>query len=403
MCVDQQLFHSGVRGRADTYKKNAKDTNASKMSPKTQEARVISEALKGQTIHVPNLYSILKGWPVKANVNYERLVPVVEDAFDRQSPNLREKYRRADYARFVSLYYPHPEWDRVQTLALYIIWLFCWDDAIDQQGTVDLSNNLLRAKTRRDNTIRVLEYVLGLAPKFGSDTQFSQADYELKVIGDELKKAYTQEQRQVFMSQMRRYIGNCHEEQTMRLQGTLPSIESYSELRHGTAAVWTLCALVESVIQEIRYSSLVDQYIRFGLSENISEHIRYMEQIQTIWSETSRAVWITNDILSLRKEIPKEGSESVVNAIPIIMKHEGKCPQQAVDALLAELATSVAAFEAAAIGLEEAADKGERELLKTYCDACRCMVTGSILFSLESSRYKLEDCLNEDGSLDILL
>ncbi|KAK1967252.1 terpenoid synthase [Colletotrichum sublineola] len=386
MCVGRQLFHSGARSRANTRKQKSKERVAEKRSSKSQETRVIIEALKGQAIHVPNLYSIFKGWPVKANINYERLVPVVEDAFDRQSPNLREKYRRANYARFVSLYYPHPEWNQVRILALYIIWLFCWDDAIDQQGTGDLSNDLLRAKTRRDNTIRVLEHVLGLDNKFDSDIEFAQADYELKVIGDELKKAYTQEQRQVFMNQMRRYIGNCHEEQAMRLQGTLPGIDSYSELRHGTAAVWTLCALVE-----------------FGLSEKIPEHIRYMKQIQTIWSETSRAVWITNDILSLRKEIPEEGSESVVNAVPIIMKHEGKCPQQAVDALLAELVTSVTAFEAAAIDLEEAVGKEGKELMKTYCDACRCMVTGSIQFTFESSRYKLEGCLNEDGSLDILL
>ncbi|KAK2004126.1 terpenoid synthase [Colletotrichum falcatum] len=386
MWVGHQLFHSGVHSRAQIRKRNSKDATADEMSSKEQDTQIIIEALKGQTIHVPNLYSILKGWPVKANVNYERLILVVEDAFDRQSPNLREKYRRADFARFVSLYYPHPKWDRVQTLARYIIWLFCWDDAIDQQGTSDLSNDLLRAKAHRENTIRVLEHVLGLSPEFDSDMELVQADYELKVIGDELKKDYTQEQRQVFMNQLRRYIGNCHKEQSMRLQGTLPGIESYSELRHGTAAVWTLCALVE-----------------FGLSENIPEHIRYMQQVQTIWSETSRAVWITNDILSLRKEIPKEGGESVVNAIPIMMKHEGKCPQQAVDALLAELASSVAAFEAAAVVLEEAAGKGESELVKTYCDACRCMVTGSIQFSFESSRYKLEGCLNEDGSLDILL
>ncbi|GKT40095.1 uncharacterized protein ColSpa_00276 [Colletotrichum spaethianum] len=85
------------------------------------------------------------------------------------------------------------------------------------------------------------------------------------------------------------------------------------------------------------------------------------------------------------------------------MKHGGKSPQQAVDALLAELVTSVAAFEAAAITLEEAVGEERRGMMKTYCDACRCMVTGSIQFSLESSRYKLEGCLNEDGSLDILL
>ncbi|KAJ0160015.1 Presilphiperfolan-8-beta-ol synthase [Colletotrichum tanaceti] len=389
MCLDHRPLYSDLPDRASPQQTDMANTTAEAMDPKALETQAIATALKGTVIRVPNLYSILKGWPVKANINYKRLIPVIEDAFDRlvKPSKLREKYRKANYARFVSLYYPHPEWDRVRTLALYIIWLFCWDDAIDQQGTGDLSNDILHAKAHRDNTIRVLEHFLGLAPpKTKLSIELQNANPELKVIGDKLQMAYSFEQRQTFMNQMRRYIDNCHEEQKMRLQGTLPDIESYSELRHGTAAVWTLCALIE-----------------YGLSDNIPENIRHMGQIQTIWSETSRAIWITNDILSLRKEIPKEGSESIVNAIPILMKHKGLSPQQAVDDLLAELATSVAAFEEAAGILEQAAGKGGQDSMKTYCDACRCMVTGSIQFTFESSRYKLEGCLNEDGSLDILL
>lgn len=88
------------------------------------------------------------------------------------------------------------------------------------------------------------------------------------------------------------------------------------------------------------------------------------------------------DILGTDKhEQPKEGSESIVNAIPILMKHKGISPQQAVDDLLAELATSVTVFEEAAGILEQSAGKEGQELMKTYCDACRCMVTGSIQFT----------------------
>ncbi|TQN73621.1 Presilphiperfolan-8-beta-ol synthase [Colletotrichum shisoi] len=389
MCLDERPLYPDLPDQTSPQKADMANTTADSMDPKTIEIQTLITALKGTVIRVPNLYGILKGWPVKANTNYKRLIPVIENTFDRlvKPSKLREKYRKANYARFVSLYYPHPEWDQVRILALYIIWLFCWDDAIDQQGTGDLSNDILHAKAHRDNTIRVLENYLGLAhPETKLSFELQNANPELKVIGDELQTVYSLEQRQTFMTQMRRYIDNCHEEQKMRLQGTLPDIESYSDLRHGTAAVWTLCALIE-----------------YGLSDNIPEEIRHMDQMQTIWSETSRAIWITNDILSLRKEIPKEGSESIVNAIPILMKHKGISPQQAVDDLLAELTTSVTVFEEAAGILEQSAGKGGQELMKTYCDACRCMVTGSIQFTLESSRYKLEGCLNEDGSLDILL
>ncbi|OLN95861.1 Presilphiperfolan-8-beta-ol synthase [Colletotrichum chlorophyti] len=360
------------------------------MDSNAPEAEAIVNSLRGTILHVPNLLDIFEGWPIKENYHYERITDIVEGAFDRSS-SLRAKYRKANYARFVSLYYPHPEWEQVQTLTLYIIWLFCWDDAIDQQGTGDLSNDLLRAKNHRDDTTRVLEHVLGLTradqdeePKL---SDHSHVNAELKTIGYELKKVYTHEQRQTFMTQVRRYIENCHEEQTMRLHGTLPDIQSYNELRHGTAAVWTLCTLIE-----------------YGLTENIPEHIRYMGEIQTLWAETSRGIWITNDILSLKKEIPKDGftTESIVNAIPILMK-EGRSPQEAVDSLLADLAASVASFEAAAAVLKEAAGDEGRKVMEKYCDACRCMVTGSIQFTYESTRYQIAGCLNQDGSLSIML
>ncbi|GJC99659.1 terpene synthase family protein [Colletotrichum higginsianum] len=342
MCLDKRPLDPDLPDRASPQKADMANTTADATNPKTIETQAMITALKGTAIRVPNLYGILKGWPVKANINYKRLIPVIESTFDRlvKPSQLREKYRKANYARFVSLYYPHPKWDQVRILALYIIWLFCWDDAIDQQGTGDLSNDILHAKAHRDNTIRVLEHFLGLAPpKTKLSVELQNANPELKMIGDKLQMGYSLEQRQTFMTQMRRYIDNCHEEQKMRLQGTLPDIESYSELRHGTAAVWTL------------------GYPAHGADPNhmVRDKQGHLD--------------------------PKEGSESIVNAIPILMKHKGISPQQAVDDLLAELATSVTVFEEAAGILEQSAGKGGQELMKTYCDACRCMVTGSIQFT----------------------
>ncbi|KAK2778228.1 hypothetical protein CKAH01_03184 [Colletotrichum kahawae] len=360
------------------------------MGSLVSEAQEILEALRGEVLHVPDLREIFKNWPVEANTNYKEIIPVVEAAFDRlvRNPGLREKYRKANYARFVSLYYPHPDWNQIQTLALYIVWLFCWDDAIDQQGS-DLSANLARAKTHRNDTIRVLNKALGLSTTSNNSYNITcdHVNAELITIGAELCKAYNFEQRQTFMNQMRRYIENCDKEQSFRLRGTLPSMEAYKELRHGTAAVWTLCALIE-----------------YGLGESIPEHIRCMAELQTLWLETSRGIWITNDILSLKKEIPKDdrADESIVNAVPILMVEEGKSPQQAVDALLADLTVSVTTFEGAANTLAEAAGEGRQAVLR-YCDACRCMVTGSIRFTFESTRYKLGACMNADGSLDISL
>ncbi|KAF6815095.1 hypothetical protein CSOJ01_03732 [Colletotrichum sojae] len=353
------------------------------------DAQGMTRSLRGQTIHVPDLREILKNWPVQSSIHYERLSPVVRGAFDRMVNNstLRQKYHKANYARFVSLYYPHPDWNQIKTLSLFITWLFCWDDALDQQSVSSLSSDLSKAKAYRNNTIQVTKEAIGLLPG-GSGVKCDNVNAELKLVGCELQKAYSLEQRQIFMAQMQHYIENCDKEQSLRLQGTLPDMGSYREIRDGTAGVWLLCALIE-----------------FGLSENLPENVRYMDEIQTIWAETSRAIWITNDILSLKKEIPRDDSaaESIVSAVPILMAEEGKSPQQAVDALIAELSVSFASFEAAACVLAEAAGEGGRQMVQKYCDASRCMVTGSIQFTYESTRYQLAGCLNDDGSLDITL
>ena len=40
-------------------------------------------SIKGQTIKVPNLNSILAGWPAEINPNYERMLPVVNRKLER--------------------------------------------------------------------------------------------------------------------------------------------------------------------------------------------------------------------------------------------------------------------------------------------------------------------------------
>lgn len=40
-------------------------------------------SIKGQTIQVPNLNSILAGWPVEINPDYEKMVPVVNRKLER--------------------------------------------------------------------------------------------------------------------------------------------------------------------------------------------------------------------------------------------------------------------------------------------------------------------------------
>ena len=53
-------------------------------------------------------------------------------------------------------WYPEADWETLQTLSYFFIWLFLWDDTIDT-AEYDISDDLDRANRFRDDTITVFE------------------------------------------------------------------------------------------------------------------------------------------------------------------------------------------------------------------------------------------------------
>ena len=51
--------------------------------------------------------------------------------------------------------------------------------------------------------------------------------------------------RERFLSEIKSFVRSCGREQELRISGKIPDYDKYIELRLGTGAVYTLCALAE--------------------------------------------------------------------------------------------------------------------------------------------------------------
>lgn len=108
-----------------------------------------------------------------------------------------------------------------------------------------------------------------------------------------------------------------------------------------------------------------------------------------IWLQTSMIICIVNDMLSIKKEIAQDETDSL---LPILVG-QGKSPQAAMDHAFGMVQSAKWALDAAARRLSEKARASYSEQtccdLDRFVDSCRMACTGSTVWSIESGRYKI--------------
>ena len=146
--------------------------------------------------------------------------------------------------------------DELKTCACLAIWLFLWDDEIDQT-TGHLAEDFEKAEEYRQETKVFLAHSLGLVESL------PEKDYPLlissfSVVGDFLRQRFTRGkyndtcdlanrpvQRQLFYDEMLFFIEAAKEEQAVRLRDEIPSVEEYWRTRLGTSAVGVCNVMIE--------------------------------------------------------------------------------------------------------------------------------------------------------------
>lgn len=249
----------------------------------------------------------------------------------------RGRLEASDFASFAALWWPHASLEKLEILAYLVIWLFTWDDEIDEP-TGAFSTDFTGAQAYRERTLRFVGHCLGLNDTSSSlsggdkheDALLPQNEIvqSFDVIGSALRASYNRGQCQRFHDEMARFMAASEDEQAGRLTGHIPSLDEYWSFRLGTSAVY-----IGSAAGEYSISSRIPDTL-----------MRSDATMQTIWDETNVIISITNDLLSLRKEMQLDCIDSIV---PLVFASTGDV-QRAVSEAVGALRAARERFDDAA-------------------------------------------------------
>lgn len=276
------------------------------------------------------------------------------------SAGKRRRLEASDFASFTALWWPDAPLEQLEILAYLVIWLFTWDDEIDEP-TGSYSTDFAAAQEYRERTLRFVGGCLGLvAAEEGYHPQ-NEIVQSFDVIGSALHKSYDVSQCQRFYDEVSRFMVASEEEQAGRLLGHIPSLEKYWRFRLGTSAVYIGSAAGE-----------------YSISSRIPVEVMRSEPMQTVWDETNVIISITNDLLSLRKEMKLDCIDSIV---PLTFATTNNVPT-AISESVAALAASKERVDAAAKALMIRSYKDEETLkqVQDFIEVQRSNCVGNLVW-----------------------
>ncbi|KAI5466162.1 isoprenoid synthase domain-containing protein [Mariannaea sp. PMI_226] len=339
-----------------------------KPAPLSQDA--IVSALKGQTLRVPDFTKFFSHWPAsKLHMHHGALVPIVDASIDRVAaahPALARR-KRDDIAGLAGRWYHQATDERIETLALFTVWLVCWDDAVDA-GEGELADDLESSERWRARTLQIIRGALGIEGAAPELRNIDVVNALFQAFGDHFTEGFAMDQRRRFYNELKCFIDSCAIEQKLRLNHFIPDYESYMAFRLGTVGGSVLCSLVEYVTQEPLPSAVIEA-----------------PAAKRMWMQVSVLLAILNDVLSLKKELR---TDCAINAVTALME-PGKGLDDVVGELSENMKQAIRDFDGAAGELLEQVKEDE--------------ALASVVRRLQSPRYQIAKLIREDGTLEIVL
>ncbi|KAJ5181652.1 hypothetical protein N7449_011799 [Penicillium cf. viridicatum] len=349
--------------------------------------------LTKEPFSIPNLKPYYKAWPTAVNPHYPQLKPALEARIKDLYPAKKAaKLIQDDYALLSSMWWPRAAADRLQTCTFWFLWLFTWDDEIDQ-STSDLFIHINNANAFRKESLEYVKFCLGVGddetakwdfPNNPPDRPLIQS---LDVIGAHLQTIYNHDQIMTFVNEIDYYMDCQQREQKRKLTGRLPIVAEYLETRMGTSAVTSMLALNE-----------------FADGNDIPQTIMTDPKMISLWYEVNMNMSLSNDLLSLRKEIKHGDIDSMV---PVLVSARGLTVREAVKETEAEINRNIERFDQIADALLEEIKVTYPEKVdevSSYITGCRYNQMANFLWSLTTTRYGLGDVVRDaEGRIPIVL
>ncbi|KAG8674503.1 hypothetical protein FPOAC1_000471 [Fusarium poae] len=308
--------------------------------------------------------------------------------------------KKDDIAKLTCLWYPQARKREMEALALYATWLVCWDDAVDANEG-DLAGDFARAERWRRQTLGVVREALAVDGMRARGSDGDPINDVFRDFGSRICETVSRDQRRALYDEIQLFTATCAAEQELRLAGHVPDYESYMKFRIGTIGGRMLCSLVP-----------------YAIHERLPQAALSRPEVHQLWTQVCVLLSLSNDLLSLKKELQ---TDCVINAVAAIME-----PNMSLDMVVAELEarmrTAVKEFDDAASKLTKSTEvEGETRLvIERYIEGCRSVVTGTLEFTfvypwrihtrrlltsyrITSPRYNISKLVQEDGSLKISL
>ncbi|KAH6983187.1 isoprenoid synthase domain-containing protein [Ilyonectria sp. MPI-CAGE-AT-0026] len=384
------------------------------MENKLEKAEALRNQLRGQTMKLPDLASWFSEWPSDASEHQEELRLFI----DKQAESVIDDERKirgvkkCNFAWFTALWYRETGWTDLQTAALFVLWIFVWDDEIDT-GESAYSTDLNLARTYRQQSLDFARWCLdqqesNLPPilaKFPVVSRIYKGFLRFFCLGTADEKptcsvasmklfqewAFTlrthmdADQLSRLFKEVERYITQCGMEQEERSAGKVPTPDEYMEMRMGTSGVYIACAFHE-----------------YFIKSHLPRWLMNSTEMTNLWRLTNILLVLINDILSLKKEIV-EGN--IISIIPVKFHANGNSGlDQVVEEALNDIRLEMKAFDETASSLNKLTSDGPfNKQTMQFVSYCRRSVTGTLTFTMRSDRYRVNEYIREDGSMHIVL
>lgn len=340
------------------------------------DSQSILAELRGQSIVLPDLNAIFLGWPKDVNPGLDRLRDDVDEWLTRTlSHNSKIKsLRGADFGYFGATWWPQASYDRLKTCTLVAVWLFAWDDEIDEDDG-SLWDDSELSQPYRDETREYVRACLSLRGKLDHENigPTNATIIAFESIGMAIRDAYSYEQRLRFMDECNDFLEMSQREQVIRLRG-VPTMEEFWSYRLGSSAVYVTLAVNEYA------------WDNGSLPCSVMDH----DDMILLRKYTNIIISVTNDILSLKKEIARG---SIGSMIPLEYA-KSRNAQGAVDHTTELLIMAVKGFQQTEEKLlkgEMMQDEKQARQIREYIKGCQYNCTGNLVWSLATKRYGVHD------------
>jgi hypothetical protein len=231
------------------------------------------------------------------------------------------------------------------------------------------------AQIYREQTIAFLRYALGIDAKRPNVRNHIILSFEH--IGVAVREHYTLEKCQMFLKELVYYIQMVEQEQSLRLSGSVASLEEFWHYRLGTSAATVILA-----VNELSWEGGNDI---LSVKKEIVSFDRLLETI----SKTD----------CLQKQ------EAIDSLIPIIFYETGDI-QVAVSRVIAFMKGEIKKMDETAAVLLSKYSTTEPELqeqVRLFIESCKYLATGTLVWSSCSRRYGVDEADKVSGDIIMTL